>query len=150
MWTFRQVQCNNKQIQTTLLNSRTFSAVDLLRVVQCKRQIAIGTKPLPLRPAHVVLIALVPASAVRLQELKMETEFCDDGFKAVRAVFPCWLAVADVTENHAASIFRIWMVQDQCSDPEDGGRLLSGGFGNCLPDTWHHLTEDLNLKYFSI
>jgi hypothetical protein len=90
-----------------LLNSRTFSAVDLLRVVKGKRQIAIGPKPLPLRPAHVVLIALVPASPVRLEELKMEIEFCDDGFNALRAVSPYWLAVPDVTEKHAASIFRI-------------------------------------------
>jgi hypothetical protein len=74
-----------------LLNSRTFSAVDLLRVVQGKRQIAIGAEPLPLPllPAHVVLIALVPASPVRLKELKIEIEFCDDGFKAVREVLPC-------------------------------------------------------------
>jgi len=68
---------------------QNFSAVDLMRVVQGKRQIAIGAEPLPLRPAHVVLIALVPASRARLQELKMEIEFCDNGIKAVRAVLPC-------------------------------------------------------------
>jgi hypothetical protein len=72
-----------------LLNCRTFSAVDLLRVVQGKRQNAIGAKLLPLCPPHIVLIALVPASPVRLEELEMEIEFCDDGFEAVRAVLPC-------------------------------------------------------------
>jgi hypothetical protein len=69
-----------------MLNCRTFPAVDLLRVVQGKRQIAIGAKPLPLCPPHVLLIALVPASPVRLEDLKMEIEFCDDEFKAVRIV----------------------------------------------------------------
>ena len=129
-----------------------------MRVVQRKRQIAIGPKPLSLRPGHVVLIALVPASPVRLEELKMEIEFCDDGFKALRAL----LQNIEVSVSLRRVYWHFPTLRKSSLPPFSGSEWsnISAQALKMEADcsllasvavyqyTWRHLTEGSNLKRF--